>query len=128
MPAQPITGNWTSCDNNYFSLETLLMALHAEAVAPIMMRGLKICAYQGDGEVEEIITCDTQDSWLDLFRQALTYGDDGGVSLRVYMWTGLYTDVPICANGESLDDVMRTSFVMTDEGVAFVIFSACTDR
>jgi len=97
------------------------MSLIGQLVADTSIRGIRLVGVTPES-YEGAITCNSHDSWVELLKRALTLGDDGIVALRVMLLDGAVTAIPACANGESLEDGMRTTFVNTTDGVALVAF------
>lgn len=115
--------NFTDCNTNSFSLETLLYALFAEeqniALAETGQYAIRIVEKTADRN-SDAITCDSKDTWEELFRRAIDLADDNKPALRVVITnrsdgTAL-EDVPNCGDYESLELLARNAFIMTTDG------------
>lgn len=120
--------NFITCNTklNGFTLEVLLAALFAEeqniALAETGQYAIRIVSKTADRDAE-VISCDTKQSFMELFHQALHLADDGKPALRVVITDradgAALQDVPNCGDYEGLELFARNAFIMTtDDEVA----------
>jgi len=117
--------NFITCAQklNGFPIEVLLAALFAEeqniALAETGQYAFRIVSKTADRDTEAI-SCDTKQSFMELFHQALDLADDGKPALRVVITDradgAALEDVPNCGDYESLELFARNAFIMTSDG------------
>ena len=119
--------NFIDCTTNSFSFLTILASLFAEeqnlALAETGQYGLRIVEKTADRD-EEPISCNSKDSFMELFRQAIDLADDSKPALRVVITDradgASLQDVPNCGDYESLELFARNAFIVTTDGeIAF---------
>jgi len=115
--------NWISCDTNSFGFDTLLMALINQVTDTPDIRGFRVHVLSAD-TLSTIITCSTNDQWLELFKDALHLETDGEVSLRVMILTTDFEAVENCGVNETLDENLRLTFAKDTNGdTALILFN-----
>jgi hypothetical protein len=117
--------NFIDCDRNrsVFPLWTILAALFAEeqniALAETGQYAFRIVEKTADRDTEPI-SCDTKESFEELFRLSIDLASDNKPALRVVITDrasgAALEDVPNCTDYESLELFARNAFIMTSDG------------
>ena len=115
--------DFVDCTSNGFGWLTILAALFAEeqnlALAETGQYAFRIVQKEADRDTEAI-SCDTKDTFIELFHRAIETADDGKPALRVVITDradgAALEDVPNCGDYEGLDQLARNTFIMTSDG------------
>lgn len=115
--------NFVDCTSNGFGFLTLLAALFAEeqniALAETGQYAFRIVEKEADRDAEPI-ACNSKDTFIELFHQALDLADDSKPALRVVITDrsdgAALEDVPNCTDYESLELMARNTFIVTTDG------------
>ena len=115
--------NFVDCTSNGFGWQTLLAALFAEeqniALAETGQYAFRIVEKNADRDAEPI-SCNSKDSFLELFHQALELAEDDKPALRVVITDRqsgyALEDVPNCTDYEDLELFARNAFIVTTDG------------
>lgn len=115
--------NFVDCDEKGFGWLTLLAYLFNEeqniALAETGQYAFRIVEKTADRDADAI-SCNTKDTFFELFHRALETADDGKPALRVVITDrsdgAALEDVPNCMDYEGLELLARNTFIMTDEG------------